>query len=367
MADITKIKVNGTTYNIKDASAVETVTVNNVTLMPVDNDINIGAVVTSESDPTVPSWAKASTKPAYTASEVGAQETLVSGTNIKTINNNSILGSGNLEVGGGGTVVYDGDSTADTPYDNLFMDTVASGVESLIVGGVDFQLLWTNGSPSSSFAGQTVSVGLSDYDHIGIIFRRTTGSTNNYGSPMYILRVGTAWYWDELIGGYMVERGVEVTSTSVIFGDSSRLNTYPNGTRTTDNTRQIPYRIYGVKSATAVSGQAKVKLEWTNPTPTNSFSGDTKISFDTTQYSSIHIFYHQTNGTGVNGYSITIYDRTGANYLVMSYGSKMYKRSARIYDDGILFGDCTYGNTYGATSDTTDNTKMIPYTIFGIR
>ena len=33
-----------------------------------------------------------------TASDVGAQEPLVSGTNIKTINNNSILGSGNLNI-----------------------------------------------------------------------------------------------------------------------------------------------------------------------------------------------------------------------------------------------------------------------------
>lgn len=81
----------------------------------------------TETDPTVPSWAKASTKPSYTASEVGAvptsrtvngkalssnitlsasdvgaQETLVSGTNIKTINNESLLGSGNITIQGGG-------------------------------------------------------------------------------------------------------------------------------------------------------------------------------------------------------------------------------------------------------------------------
>ena len=52
----------------------------------------------TETDPTVPSWAKASTKPAYTASEVGAQAILVSGTNIKTINNKSLLGSGNISI-----------------------------------------------------------------------------------------------------------------------------------------------------------------------------------------------------------------------------------------------------------------------------
>lgn len=57
----------------------------------------------TETDPTVPSWAKASTKPTYTASEVGAQETLVSGTNIKTVNGDSILGSGDLVISGSGT------------------------------------------------------------------------------------------------------------------------------------------------------------------------------------------------------------------------------------------------------------------------
>ena len=52
----------------------------------------------TETDPTVPAWAKAANKPSYTAIEVGAQETLVSGTNIKTINNESLLGSGNITI-----------------------------------------------------------------------------------------------------------------------------------------------------------------------------------------------------------------------------------------------------------------------------
>jgi hypothetical protein len=55
----------------------------------------------TETDPTVPSWAKQTSKPSYTASEVGAQPTLVSGTNIKTVNGNSLLGSGNIEISGG--------------------------------------------------------------------------------------------------------------------------------------------------------------------------------------------------------------------------------------------------------------------------
>lgn len=49
-----------------------------------------------------------------TASDVGAQETLVSGTNIKTVNGTSLLGSGDIPVsgGGGGTVTSVGVSNA---------------------------------------------------------------------------------------------------------------------------------------------------------------------------------------------------------------------------------------------------------------
>lgn len=51
-------------------------------------------------------WNKAqvlgSTQQATARSNINAQETLVSGTNIKTINNESILGSGNITIAGGG-------------------------------------------------------------------------------------------------------------------------------------------------------------------------------------------------------------------------------------------------------------------------
>lgn len=55
--------------------------------------------------------------PAYpsTAVDVGAQPTLVSGTNIKTINNQSLLGSGNISISGGtgtGAKVYAFDYTS---------------------------------------------------------------------------------------------------------------------------------------------------------------------------------------------------------------------------------------------------------------
>lgn len=96
----------------------------------------------TETDPTVPSWAKAPTKPTYTASEVGAlpndtvipddlsdlnddsthrlvtdaekstwnskQDELISGTNIKTVQGTSLLGSGNITLDGG-DIIYTGE------------------------------------------------------------------------------------------------------------------------------------------------------------------------------------------------------------------------------------------------------------------
>lgn len=54
MADLSKIRLNGTNYNLKDAEARNAI--NNF----------------EETDPTVPAWAKAANKPTYTANEVGA-------------------------------------------------------------------------------------------------------------------------------------------------------------------------------------------------------------------------------------------------------------------------------------------------------
>jgi hypothetical protein len=46
-------------------------------------------------------YTRAETQSAITAAKSGLQETLVSGTNIKTINNEAILGSGNITISGG--------------------------------------------------------------------------------------------------------------------------------------------------------------------------------------------------------------------------------------------------------------------------
>ena len=63
----------------------------------------IGSYLTEESDPTVPSWAKKPTKPSYTANEVGA----IAVGGLKTVNGNSLEGSGDIVIEAGGTQYLD--------------------------------------------------------------------------------------------------------------------------------------------------------------------------------------------------------------------------------------------------------------------
>ena len=63
----------------------------------------VGSYLTEESDPTVPSWAKEPEKPAYTAEEVGA----IAIGGLKTVNGNSLEGSGDIVIESGGTQYLD--------------------------------------------------------------------------------------------------------------------------------------------------------------------------------------------------------------------------------------------------------------------
>lgn len=88
---------------------------------------NDSGFLTAETDPTVPAWAKAASKPAYTAAEVGAQPTLVSGTNIKTVNGNSLLGSGDIQISASGTVDASLDPQSTNPVQN---SAIYNGIET---------------------------------------------------------------------------------------------------------------------------------------------------------------------------------------------------------------------------------------------
>lgn len=141
----------------------------------------------TETDPTVPAWAKAANKPTYTASEVGAlpntttiptastttpsmdgtasygsgtsyarsnhvhptdtsrQATLVSGTNIKTVNSTSLLGSGNVSVQPtlvSGTNIKTINNESVLGSGNITIDSDTALTDSEVEDAVDGALEW---------------------------------------------------------------------------------------------------------------------------------------------------------------------------------------------------------------------------------
>ena len=69
--------------------------------------INDSGFITTETDPTVPSYIKNITQ-ANINSWNNKQDLLVSGTNIKTLNNTSLLGSGNIDLSGDNYIAGNG-------------------------------------------------------------------------------------------------------------------------------------------------------------------------------------------------------------------------------------------------------------------
>jgi len=84
-------------------------------------------------------WSYATTNLATRSAVNAKQDALVSGTNIKTVNNESLLGSGNIDISGGGsstlfvTVTYSNYAyTADTTYADM-MSAISAGKDIVVI------------------------------------------------------------------------------------------------------------------------------------------------------------------------------------------------------------------------------------------
>ena len=149
MANINKIRLSGQTYNIQDENASKTVELTQAEYDALSvKDPNTFYIIT---DATAGDLAaienRLSEDEEVTAAGLNTlneskQDTLISGTNIKTINNESILGSGNINIqGGGGKAIEAGrgisittGETADTVSFNLPI-SAGTGTNSIIEGG----------------------------------------------------------------------------------------------------------------------------------------------------------------------------------------------------------------------------------------
>ena len=180
---------------------------------------------------------KADTATTYTKTEVdtalgGKQATLVSGTNIKTINNQSLLGSGNIDIqGGGGKAISGGTNisvttgeTADTVSCTLPL-TVGSSNSSLSLG-VDNSL---NNSSRTFAIGDRNSIGnLSSNSLVGGM-----RSSINYNCASSI-----AFGYEANVGGeYSCSIGSNTKTSNDYEAAFGRYNASNTGSTDADKTR----------------------------------------------------------------------------------------------------------------------------------
>ena len=106
MANISNIRLSGTTYSLKDNSATKTVELTQAEYDALTvKDSNTLYIITDSAGVDLSNYyTKTEVDNTISAATSTKQDTLVSGTNIKTVNNQSLLGSGNITIEGGGSV-----------------------------------------------------------------------------------------------------------------------------------------------------------------------------------------------------------------------------------------------------------------------
>ena len=240
---ITDVTVNG--VSVLDGSVAKVIVPTKVSDLTNDSGFITGY---TETDPTVPSWAKASTKPTYTASEVGAQPTLVSGTNIKTINNQSLLGSGDITLASSGTSVptanevAEFDSTAHMNSTDMTASEVTDFVDSLDAQGANLADFVVEQGTEGIWTYRKWNSGISECWGIW------NGSTTQYASLSYggAYRVtGLAYPTNLFISAPILNYSAylggafALTGTIVDTSDASAANFYIQSNQTGTKTTQI--------------------------------------------------------------------------------------------------------------------------------
>lgn len=113
------------------------------------------------------------------ASDINAQPVLVSGTNIKTVNNESLLGSGNIAISGGGSAM------TNQEVDDAFDD----GWGQYSLSGIDFYA----GFDGSDFIEQITSANEGDrvyfwqYVHTDVVFVPSVSKVKAFGDRWYFI------------------------------------------------------------------------------------------------------------------------------------------------------------------------------------
>lgn len=240
-------------------------------------------------DSTVPQWAKAMYKPEYYAGEISVeapidddydnvqqalaglmnekQDKLVSGTTIKTINNQSLLGSGNINIGGSGT--------------GTVTSVAASGSGGITISGSP---ITTSGTISVGLNLSTAINGLSEgtapatIDDYAVVQYAGGGTTTTtyHRRKLSNLIVGKAVADQNglrIDTGYLKLTGGSVTGP-VTFGDSVSIDSLTAGSLVVNGNASFTN---GLQSSHLNGGQAIYYVKGTQTASTNVWTGNINV------------------------------------------------------------------------------------------
>ena len=138
-------------------------------------------------------------------------------------------------------------------YNNIYVksfDTLPVGTEVDFDGDsvpsgwtTNNNVLWTNPSPTSNFAGQsiTLSEAIENFSEYEVIYKRQASANTFISSGK--LPISSRNRID-LANGYLYSRAISVLSgTTLTFGDCTYYATYGSTTTTNDNSTLIPYMV----------------------------------------------------------------------------------------------------------------------------
>ena len=151
----------------------------------------------------------------------------------------------------------DNGETTDFPLYRVRLNGVAiEAVEQLwnhpyTSTGLSKQLIWQNASPKSTFAAQTISMDLSEYDEVEIQYRQSSESSymikdaiENGTTKIAMLFTNLA---TESTNTYMYSRNAAVNDSGITFAACARKIIANNNVNASANDYLIPVKVWGIK------------------------------------------------------------------------------------------------------------------------
>lgn len=323
------------------------------------------------------------------------QEVLTSGTNIKTINNTSILGSGNIStpaknvwygtcstsasIQQKAVTTLSGDFTLDEG--NILLVEFASsnsydGTATLSVDELTAEAIYVNGSPTNDHRWRAGEVVIFVYDgyHFNLI-EQGMATTSYYGITKLSSSTSST---SELIAAtpkavkVAYDEATDATATPTA-SKKSKFDSDAHMNSTDMTAQDVSDFVDGLNVSGAGEQIQTRKLLWTNTTATASLAGQT-IPLNLSEYDHVEVWFFQGGDMDAlvpNPVKCKIGTSAWAILLHNLYGDGVNEntgaRKVRAESTGVAFGNYVYKNRRSDGTLTTANNFLVPHYIYGIK